>query len=155
MKRLLCVETRVSYDNQRCQPEAVVCWMQSWVNIAIMSERLGVDVWYRGLGDGWSIKDAFDQNRGYFESLGLTWPFEQVGIPRVRVAGQLVLPIYVGYRLRVDPPRVNSGPVEYIQLYTDMWKSFTTSGSQVLPALCLFCFCCLVWSYVCRLKGLA
>lgn len=96
-----------------------------------MAERLGVDVWYRGLGEGWSIKDAFDQNRGYFESLGETWPFAQVGIPRVRVGGQLVLPLYVGYRLRTDPPRVNSGPVEYIPLYTEMWASFTTAGSQV------------------------
>lgn len=97
-----------------------------------MSERLGVNVWYRGLGEGWSIKDAFDQNRAYFESLGLNWPFEQVGIPRVRVAGQLVMPLYVGYRLNVEPPRLNSGPLEYIQLYKSMWASFTTSGSQVL-----------------------
>lgn len=59
--------------------------MQSWVNIAIMSERLGVDVWYRGLGEGWSIKDAFDQNRNTYASLGLTWPYSQVHtlIPQV------------------------------------------------------------------------
>jgi hypothetical protein len=96
-----------------------------------MSERLGVDVWYRGLGEGWSIKDAFDQNRGAFESLGETWPYAQVGIPRVRVAGQLVLPMYVGYRLQADPPRTNSGPIEYIPLYAAIWKSFNTAGSQV------------------------
>jgi hypothetical protein len=102
--------------------------VQSWVNIAIMSERLGVNVWSRGLGEGWSIKDAFDQNRPYFESLGLTWVANQVGIRRVRIAGQLVPPMYVGYRLQ---DRVNSGPVEYIQLYTTIWPTFTTAGSQV------------------------
>jgi hypothetical protein len=96
-----------------------------------MSERLGVDVWYRGLGEGWSIKDAFDQNRGAFESLGETWPYAQVGIPRVRLAGQLVLPMYVGYRLNADPPHANSGPLEYIPLYAAIWKSFNTAGSQV------------------------
>lgn len=102
--------------------------VQSWVNIAIMSERLGVDVWNRGLGEGWSIKDAFDNHRPFFESLGTTWPVNQVGTPRVRVAGQLIPPIYVGYRLA---QRINSGPVEYVQLYTTMWPTFTTRGSQV------------------------
>lgn len=93
-----------------------------------MSERLGVNVWERGLGEGWSIKDAFDQNRPNFESLGLTWTFNQVGTPRVRIAGQLVPPMYVGYRLQ---ERINSGPVEYIELYNAMWPTFTTAGSQV------------------------
>lgn len=107
--------------------------MQSWVNIAIMSERLGVNVWGRGLGEGWSIKDAFDHNRPFFESLGVAWTFNQVGTPRVRVAGQLVPPMYVGYRLE---NRINSGPVEYIELYNTMWPTFSTAGSQVSP-LCL------------------
>jgi hypothetical protein len=104
--------------------------VQSWVNIAIMSERLGVNVWSRGLGEGWSIKDAFDHNRPYFESLGIAWTFNQVGTPRVQVAGQLVPPMYVGYRLA---GRINSGPVEYIQLYNTMWPTFTTAGAQVSP----------------------
>lgn len=93
-----------------------------------MSERLGVRVWERGLGEGYSIKDAFDNNRPYFESLGLAWPFNQVGIHRVRTAGQLVPPMYVGYRLA---GRINSGPVEYMELYKTMWPTFTTAGSQV------------------------
>ena len=110
-----------------------------------MSERLGVDVWNRGLGEGWSIKDAFDNHRPFFESLGTTWPVNQVGTPRVRVAGQLIPPIYVGYRLA---QRINSGPVEYVQLYTTMWPTFTTRGSQVWFShpvyqflVAAFCYC--------------
>lgn len=52
----------------------------------------------------------------------------QVGIKRVRVAAQLVPLMYVGYRLK---DRVNSGPVEYIELYETMWPTFNTAGSQV------------------------
>jgi hypothetical protein len=59
----------------------------------------------------------------------------QVGeIRRVRVAGQLVPPMYVGYRL---PGRVNSGPVEYIELYEAMWPTFNTAGSQARLHACL------------------
>lgn len=73
--------------------------------------------------------------------LGNSCSCMQVGIPRVRVAGQLVMPIYVGYRLNADPPRVNTGPVEYIPLYTAMWASFTTAGSQVSTLSDMLHFC--------------
>ena len=101
--------------------------LQSWVNIAIMSERVGVNVWQRGLNDGHSIKDAFDASRPYFESLGESWPYDQVGTARVRVAAQLVPPLYVGFRLTARP---DSGPYEYIPLYTELWPTFNTAGSQ-------------------------
>jgi nitroreductase len=51
--------------------------VQSWVNIAMMAEQLGIDAWVRGLGDGWSVKDAFDNARGAWESLGANWPHTQ------------------------------------------------------------------------------
>lgn len=101
--------------------------LQSWVNIAIMAERVGVNIWTRGLNEGYSIKDAFDASRPYFESLGESWPFDQVGTPRVRVAAQLVPPLYVGFRLA---GRADSGPYEYIPLYTELWPTFNTAGSQ-------------------------
>lgn len=51
--------------------------LQSWVNIAIMSERVGVDVWSRGSGEGWSIQEALDYNLDLTEDSSIAYPLTQ------------------------------------------------------------------------------
>jgi hypothetical protein len=97
--------------------------------------------------------------RDTMESLGESWKFDQVGEHRMRVAGQTLPRMYVGYRSAANNP--DSGPAEYLPLYSAMWPTFTTSGSQAraivdrLPAIELnsqacfvslfrHCFCCLM-----------
>jgi hypothetical protein len=77
-----------------------------------------------------------------FETLGATWPFDQVGTKFVRIAGQMTPRMYAGFRLKGTLQNVmDTGPKEYISLYTSMWPSFTTTGAKAraiidrLPAI--------------------
>lgn len=69
------------------------------------------------------MQDAFDLMRPYWESLGVTWPYQQVGVNRIRLAAKLVPYMYMGYQAPGVP---NSGPREYVKLYTTMFPSFDT-----------------------------
>jgi hypothetical protein len=71
--------------------------------------------------------------RPHIETAGASWPHEQVGKagqPRdVRTMGSLTPRMYVAFR--ADRASPDTGPVEYILLYSATWPNFDTAGAQL------------------------